>query len=124
MESKKLLICHSPGLMGKDIIFNLIPFFNLLPNSEVTQIGDGRENGCVRTDFLTSKHKYVGSIIIDGLEFFAFEIPNHILFEIENLDMTYNYYLLYEKTEHEIFRYRYFGKKSRCYVRWIKPIFK
>ena len=112
---KFLTVDGSLAVTG-NIAFEEKPFFGLPPNTMVKQIGDGRENGCVRTDVFREPFKYVGSFKASPTdvenEFFAFEIP-------ENWhNMAEPVYLLYGSTGSEVVR------ETKDYYRFIKPEFK
>lgn len=114
---EKVFINRSPALIGNEIQFENEQFFGLQPGSEIIQIGNGKENGTIRTDKFVNPIKYVGSIEIDGEKKFAFHLPSKML-----EDKSINHYLLYFKTEYEIGLDVY--SKSKHYVRWYKPEFK
>tara|TARA_R110002050_G_scaffold295237_1_gene453843 strand:+ start:9502 stop:9852 length:351 start_codon:yes stop_codon:yes gene_type:complete len=103
------------AVKGK-IIFENKPFFSLPVGSLVKQIGDGRENGCIRTDIFTKPFKYVGSFKASPFtvenEYFAFEIPAEIYRSSEPI------YLLYGSTGAEVIR------ETKTYYRFLKPEFK
>lgn len=109
-----LIINKSLAVKG-EIEFTDEPFFSLRVGSMVSQIGDGRENGCVRTDRFAAPFEYVGSFKakLTGVDskFFAFKIPSTIY---EN---SSPHYMLYGSTGLEVLRERI------DYVRFMKPIF-
>lgn len=114
MKMQFITIDKSLAVKG-DIDFVHVPFFDLPVGSMVKQIGDGRENGCIRTDVFTEPFKYVGSFMASPLgvenEFFAFEIPASIYKASEP------HYLLYGSTGCEIVR------ETKDYYRFLKPQF-
>lgn len=95
-----------------NIQFTLEPFFKLPVNTFVTQIGDGRETGCYRTDTFARPFKYVGSFINKQTKYFAFKVPKELLPQTEE-----NYYMLYESTGLEILC------RHVSYVRFYTPNF-
>lgn len=100
------------GLSGNNISFYPEPFFGLLPNSEVVQIGNGKENGVIRTDKFAYPVKYLGSIICQFSEkekMFAFMLPE----KPEGEDV----FLLYGSTGDQIFT------EHQDYVRVYAPEF-
>lgn len=114
------------GMSGENISFSDKPFFGLKVGERVVQIGDGRENGTIRTDSFAYPLKYVGSIILqfdEQEEMFAFQLP-------EKVDNKEYVYLLYGTAGNEIFTEAVFSKKDRVsgettsYVRFYAPVFK
>lgn len=100
------------GLSGNDIKFLSEPFFGLLPNSEIIQIGNGKENGVIRTDRFSYPVKYVGSVICQFTEkekMYAFMLPE----KPEGEDV----FLLYGSTGYQIFT------EHKDYVRVYAPEF-
>lgn len=89
------------------------PFFGLAANLFVTQIGDGRETGCYRTDNFCQPFKYAGSFIDKNVKYFAFQVPENMLPENSK-----NHFLLYESTGSEIL------SRKEDYVRFYSPEFK
>jgi len=119
------------GMAGKHILFGNEKFFGLNPGDCVTQIGNGKNNGTIRTDKFHYPVMYVGSIICQfhapeemaaPEKMFAFKVP-------EETEDGESIYLLYGSTGHEIFtEYRYCEKdrttgKPASYVRFYKPEF-
>lgn len=105
------------GLSGNNIQFEKEPFFELNPDDEVLQIGDGRENGCIRTDKFNSPIKYMGSIILkfDKEEkMFAFKISGH--------EYDFDVFFLYGSTGLEVFTEAKYTKKL-SYMRFYAPVF-
>lgn len=118
------LINKSLGMSGRNILFNKEEFFGLKPDEFIIQIGNGNENGTIRTDKFQYPIRYVGSIIcqFDKQEkMFAFLLPE----KIDNEDI----FLLYGKTTNEIFTERVFSMKDRftgettSYLRFYFPFF-
>ncbi|HHT23142.1 MAG TPA: hypothetical protein GXZ87_07525 [Bacteroidales bacterium] len=107
------------GMSGTNIQFQNEDFFTLKVGDMVRKIGDGREHGLKRTDEFVEPIEYVGSIICQFSEkekMYAFRLPQIINNE--------NLYLLYGKTDSEVFTesiYSPKGKKS--YVRFYEPNF-
>lgn len=109
------------ALIGEELHFNNEKFFNLNPNTPIIQIGDGRDNGTIRTDKFICPIIYRGSIkieILSGEKLFAFELSNKP-----------NHYLLYGSTGSEIFTEAINAWKDRItkkpsgYLRFYKPEF-
>ncbi len=96
-----------------DIKLKKEPFFGLKVNSFVTEIGDGRENGCYRTDKFSQPFKYAGSFIDKGEKYFAFQVPQKML-----PGNSQKHFLLYETTGHEILC------RTKTYVRFFAAKFK
>lgn len=108
----------SKSLAVKGIIdFKKENLYGLEPDTPVLQIGNGKENGCIRTDYFVKPFYYVGSFIginDDGdCKYYAFRIPEDMLPK-----KSEPHYLLYEDTGHELCRHR------KDYTRFLKPIFK
>lgn len=107
------------GLSGNNIEFIKEDFFELKVGQSIVQVGDGRENGCFRTDSFKCPVKYVGSVFCEFDEpekMYAFKLP-------ENLDDG-DVYLLYGSTGSEIFTEAVYSKKEKqSYVRFYQPIF-
>lgn len=106
MVSKRL------GLSGTNLLFNNEYFFGLKVGSKIIQIGNGKENGCIRTDNFKQPVIYVGTIICEFAskeKMFAFKYPD----KIENEDI----FFLYGTTESQIFT------EHRDYVRFYAPEF-
>lgn len=118
---RKLLISKHEAICGESVEFEPVDFFGLRPGEEVKSIGDGRENGCVRTDHFTVPHRYVGKINIDGEDNYAFEVPKVITSRGSGVDPEKSYFLLYQRLTEEIFCYKHVG--DGFYIRWIKPVF-
>lgn len=51
------------GMTGQNISFTNEVFFGLNVGEKIVQIGNGKENGTIRTDLFNSPIEYVGSII-------------------------------------------------------------
>lgn len=111
------------GIRGNDIVFENKDFFDLKVGEQIIQVGDGRENGCWRTDTFKYPLEYVGSINLQfsKLElWFAFLLP-------DKLDNE-NVYLIYSRTNEEIFADCYYStdrqtKKASSYIRFYVPTF-
>ena len=107
------------AIIGDEIPFKKEPLFGLLPGTLINQIGNGKDNGCIRTDEFAYPVKYVGSIICDFQEkekMYAFELP--VKHDNKNI------YLIYGSTGKEIFTEDTYSKKEKtAYVRFYKPNF-
>jgi hypothetical protein len=112
------------GMSGRDVSFLKEPFFGLAPGDKVKQIGDGRENGTIRTDCFGTALVYRGSILCQfgkPEKMFAFEFPHS-----PDGDRLY---LLYGSTGHEIFTEGVYARKDRTtkkvsgYMRFYAPVF-
>lgn len=124
-DSAKIIIVDKRlGLSGQNILFNKEPFFGLNPNESIIQIGNGKENGTIRTDKFSFPVKYVGSFICQFDEpekMFAFMLPE----KINNEDI----FLLYGSTGCQIFTESVFSMQDRHtgkttgYVRVYAPDF-
>ena len=88
-------------------------FFGIKPRSKVVQIGDGRENGCYRTDRFKIPFSYSGSFLLQGIKYYAFQVPSEMLTK-----NSIPHYILYESTGSEPLR------RKRDYVRFFYPIIK
>ncbi len=114
MDNAKVRIVDKRlGLSGQNIKFEREDFFGLKVGQSVVQIGNGKENGTIRTDVFKYPVKYVGSIILkfNQLEkMFAFLLPD----KIDGDDI----YLLYGSTEEEIFT-----EIEPCFMRFYAPQF-
>ncbi|WP_353119468.1 hypothetical protein [Myroides odoratus] len=113
------------GLSGRNINFHKEDFFGLKPNQSVIQIGNGKENGTIRTDFFKSPIMYSGSIICQ------FDKKEKMYaFKLTEKEGDEELYLLYGSTGEEIFTEAVFSIKSRVtgkissYMRFYKPEFK
>lgn len=118
------IIDRSLGMSGNNISFGSEDFFGLLPNEYIIQIGNGKENGTIRTDKFSYPVKYVGSILCKfekEEKMFAFLLPD----KVNNEDV----FLLYGKTENEIFTEAVLSMKDRItrkttgYLRFYAPTF-
>lgn len=58
------IVDKSLGMSGNNISFYDEEFFSLKPNESIIQIGNGKNNGTIRTDKFSYPIKYVGSIFI------------------------------------------------------------
>lgn len=121
---KLRIINKSLGMTGENLVFENENLFDLKPNESVIQIGNGKENGTIRTDKFIYPIKYVGSILcqFDQTEkMFAFLLPDKINDE--------DVYLLYGSTGKEIFTEAVFSFKDRTtggttgYMRFYAPTF-
>lgn len=113
------------GLSGQNISFQKEDFFSLKAGTFVTQIGNGKSNGTIRTDSFSFPVEYVGSIVCKfnkEEKMFAFKLPIQ--------DNNDDFFLLYGSTGLEIFTEHELAKKDRLtkkrtsYVRFYAPIFK
>ncbi len=118
------IVGKSLGMTGQNLHFKKEDFFGLKPEESIIQIGNGKENGTIRTDLFEFPIKYVGSIIcqFDKPEkMFAFLLPQ----KIDDEDI----YLLYGTTGNEIFTEALLSKKDRTtgqttgYMRFYAPVF-
>lgn len=106
------------GLTGKNV-FTDEDFFDLKVGDQITQIGNGKNNGTIRTDLFTNPIKYVGSIMCE------FDKPEKMYaFQIAETDM----YILYGSTGQEIFTEEIYSRdkktgKASSYVRFYSPEF-
>lgn len=108
-----ILIDKSLGVRG-ELGFTKEAFFSLSPDTDVIQIGDGRETGCYRTDLFVQPFKYVGSFIgREASKYYAFQIP--IIMLPANSEP---HYLLYETTGSEALR------RTKSHIRFFSPVFK
>ena len=114
------LIDRCLALSGDDFTFNDEPFFGLMPGDKITQIGDGRENGCIRTDKFIKPVQYVGSIDVQFQEverMYAFEF-------FEKGTDGKPLYLIYGSTGAEIFtECLCYVKDKTGYLRFYEPVF-
>lgn len=112
------------GLTGNDLVFEKESFFGLVPGEFIIQVGNGKENGCIRTDRFLYPVQYVGSIYCQFSEkekMFAFMLP-----EKEGNECVY---LIYGSTGSEIFTEGVYSMKDRTtgkttgYMRFYAPEF-
>lgn len=112
------------AMSGRDVSFSGEPFFGLLPGEKVSQVGDGRENGTIRTDSFGSPLVYRGSIVCEFQKpekMFAFELPRK--------EDGSSLFFLYGTTGHEIFTEGVYARKDRTtkkvsgYMRFYAPVF-
>jgi hypothetical protein len=106
------------GFISHSVEFKEKPFFSLKPNTLITQIGCGKENGTIRTSNFEPFVIYKGSIVFNEEELFAFEIPH-----------SKGSYFLFGKSNEEVFTEAFYSvdKQSnqiKTYMRFYKPIFK
>lgn len=107
------------GLQGNNIEFTKEPFFGLQPGTKITQIGNGKENGTIRTDVFEQPLTYVGSVIVQFSKkekMFAFQLDCKVDNE--------NVYFLYGKTKYEIFTETGNKTNNESFMRFYKPEFK
>lgn len=126
MENYKLIILDGRlSIKGKDIEFNLETFFDLVPGQVISQIGNGKENGTIRTDKFVNPVEYIGTIMVQFQKLekmYAFKLP-------ESVDGD-NLYFLYGSTGHEIFTEAVYSfnfnrtGKPFGYLRFYAPEFK
>jgi hypothetical protein len=118
------IVDKSLGMSGNNISFYDEEFFSLKPNESIIQIGNGKNNGTIRTDKFSYPIKYVGSIFIQfnkKEKMFAFLLPDKVNNE--------SIYLLYGTTGSEIFTEAVFSNKDRitgkttAYLRFFAPNF-
>ena len=118
------IVDKSLGMSGNNISFYDEEFFSLKPNESIIQIGNGKNNGTIRTDKFSYPIKYVGSIFIQfnkKEKMFAFLLPDKVNNE--------NIYLLYGTTGAEIFTEAVYSMKDRTlneitsYLRFYAPCF-
>lgn len=118
------IVDKSLGMSGNNISFYDEEFFSLKPNESIIQIGNGKNNGTIRTDKFSYPIKYVGSIFIQFNKIekmFAFLLPDKVNNE--------SIYLLYGTTGSEIFTEAVFSNKDRitgkttAYLRFFAPNF-
>ena len=118
------IVDKSLGMSGNNISFYDEEFFSLKPNESIIQIGNGKNNGTIRTDKFSYPIKYVGSIFIQfnkKEKMFAFLLP----YKVNNESI----YLLYGTTGSEIFTEAVFSNKDRitgkttAYLRFFAPNF-
>ena len=118
------------GMAGKDIKFKNEKFFELNPGDCVIQIGNGKNNGTIRTDKFHYPVMYCGSIICQFHAPEEMAVPEKMFaFNVQESEDGESIYVLYGSTGHEIFtEYRYCKKdrttgKPASYVRFYKPEF-
>ena len=118
------IVDKSLGMSGNNISFYDEEFFSLKPNESIIQIGNGKNNGTIRTDKFSYPIKYVGSIFIQfnkKEKMFAFLLPDKVNNE--------SIYLLYGTTGSEILTEAVFSNKDRitgkttAYLRFFAPNF-
>ena len=118
------IVDKSLGMSGNNISFYDEEFFSLKPNESIIQIGNGKNNGTIRTDKFSYPIKYVGSIFIQfnkKEKMFAFLLLDKVNNE--------SIYLLYGTTGSEIFTEAVFSNKDRitgkttAYLRFFAPNF-
>lgn len=124
-ESAELRIVGGKlGLSGQNINFKNESFFSLEVGQMIIQIGNGKENGTIRTDLFINPVKYVGSIVCN----FA-KKEKLYAFMLSEKSSDVNYYVLYGSTPDEIFTEAVYSMKDRVtgktssYVRFYKPVF-
>lgn len=114
------------GMVAVNVCFSDKTFFGLRVGECVVQIGDGRENGTIRTDMFAYPVLYVGSIVLqfeEQEEMFAFQLP-------DKTDNNEDVFLLYGTAGNEIFTEAVFSHKDRVtgkvssYLRFYTPFFK
>lgn len=107
------------GLSGNDLQFEKEDFFGLKPGAAVIQIGDGRENGCVRTSEFEYPVIYKGSIMVD----FGNDIRKMYAFFVKKMNGE-DVYFIYGSTGMEIYNENITNLKTGAFVcRWYKPQF-
>ncbi len=113
------IISDRLGMTGKNIDFLNEEFFGLQPGEFIRQIGNGKENGTIRTDQFSYNLKFAGAIICQFSKpekMFAFELP-------EKSDNE-NIYFLYGTTGSEIFTEAVYSRKQKnSYMRFYAPVF-
>jgi hypothetical protein len=99
------IVDKSLGMSGNNISFYDEEFFSLKPNESIIQIGNGKNNGTIRTDKFSYPIKYVGSIFIqfNKRKMFAFLLPDKVNNE--------SIYLLYGTTGSRFLQKLYFQIK-------------
>lgn len=86
------------GMSGNNIEFNQEAFFGLIPGSKVVQIGNGKENGTIRTDNFITPVTYKGSLMVQ------FEkLEKMYAFQVECNHVDEDVFFLYGSTGKEIF---------------------
>ncbi|MES2379867.1 MAG: hypothetical protein V4538_02425 [Bacteroidota bacterium] len=124
MKERIIIVDKHLGLSGKNLLFGNDDFFGLKVGEFVNQIGNGKENGTIRTDQFLYPVKYVGSIECQfekKEKMFAFELPHKI--------DDANVYLLYGSTDSEIFTEAVYSMKDKItktttgYTRFYAPEF-
>lgn len=119
------IIDKALGLSGQNLEFVNEDFFGLKVGTFITQIGNGKNNGTIRTDTFAYPLEYVGAILCEFKEkekMFAFKLPS----KVSNEDV----FLLYGSTGLQIFTEHTFSSKDRLttkrtsYLRVYEPIFK
>lgn len=112
------------GITGNDIPFIEKDFFGLKVGESVIQIGNGKENGTIRTDNFSFPIKYVGMVICQfdkAEEMYAFMLSE----QNEGKDL----FFIYGKSENEIFTEAVYSKKDRTtgkptgFLRFYEPVF-
>lgn len=116
---KLRIVDDALGLSGENIQFVKEDFFGLKVGEKVTQIGNGKENGTIRTDKFKYPLLYVGSIICEyskSEKMFAFKLPYKINDE--------HIYYLYGSTGLEIYTECILSSiTGSSYMRFYKPFF-
>lgn len=106
------------GMSGNDIQFENEILFGLVPGTKIIQIGDGRENGTIRTDCFDFPVTYRGSLMVqfEKLEkMYAFQLEC----QVDDEDI----YLLYGSTEYEIFTEAGNKTNNKGRMRFYAPVF-
>ena len=118
------IISRHLGMSGKNVVFIDEEFFGLKPGEKIIQIGNGKENGTIRTDVFAYPVTYCGAIICQ------FKLPEKMYaFLLPEKDNDQDIYLLYGSTGLQIFTESLMAMKSKhtggitSYVRCYDPQF-
>lgn len=118
------IVSDALGLSGQNVEFLNEDFYGLKVGEKVIQIGDGRENGTIRTDKFNYPVEYCGAINLQFNEIekmYAFRLPD----KMEDSDI----FLLYGNTGLEIFTENVLSRKARhngklsIYMKFFVPVF-
>ncbi|MBQ0907500.1 hypothetical protein KBJ98_02160 [Flavobacterium sp. F-328] len=113
------IVSNRLGMSGANINFLNEEFFGLKPGELINQIGNGKENGTIRTDKFKYTLKFVGAIMCEFKKpekMYAFELPEKLNNEC--------IYFLYGTTGSEIFTEEVYSKKQKkSFMRFYAPVF-
>ncbi|MES2487582.1 MAG: hypothetical protein V4581_16750 [Bacteroidota bacterium] len=117
---ERVLVARSLGLRGRSITFKKERMFGVCTGTALLQVGKGKNTPTNRVDKFSTPGKYAGSIILDGIKYFALLMPPEVT---PGNDLPH--YMLYEQDGHgQLVRRLYHTNGQFDYSRFYLPEFK
>jgi len=114
-----ILLARSIGIAGVKIHFLQHKFFELVPGTNVSKIGNGKATAVNYIDKFSMPYEYSGAIYIENIKHYAFKIPDAL-----KPDKSRDFYMLYTKDKYKVYRKIFRKNNTEEYTRIFLPKFK